>query len=302
MGKRRGEWEAIIREYVAQQERYAAVQAKYCASAGVSLAAFQKHLYALTVDDNGVRRWAPEHATQRAAEIVRARRGVAVPASTERHVIRLSERDIALLLGVAHDRAAPVDVIAMRLFGGDVVAAEKRLRELQSAQLVSVRANHGGVVTLTARGARSCGVTTPRRFHPRHLAHHLCTLRAIEGIRQSVAAEGGRLVDIDGPRGEMIPYRLEVHVQGMERAEKSAQGTERGERYDAAPDAVVRIAWPDGRVETVAVEYFTAAYSGEQIADKAQLAQNYDRVIGVADSASTAERVQDAIGIACTAL
>jgi hypothetical protein len=225
-----------------------------------------------------------------------------VPASPERHVVRLTERDVALLQGVAHDRAAPVDVIAMRLFGGDISATEKRLHQLQRAQLVAIQANLGGVVTLTPRGARSCGVETPRRFHPRHLAHHLCTLRAIEGIRQSVASEGGRLVSLEGPRGEQLPYRLEVHVQGMERAEKSARGTERGQSYDAAPDAVVRIAWPDGRIETVAVEYFTAAYSGEQIADKAQLAHNYDRVIGVADTAATAERVQDAIGIACSTL
>lgn len=229
--------------------------------------------------------------------------GVTVPSSAaHRHVMRLTERDVALLQGVAHDRAAPVDVIAMRLFGGDLTAAERRLRELERAQLVAVRATLGGVVTLTPRGARSCGVATPRRFHPRHLAHHLCTLRAIESIRRSVEESGGRLVALEGPRGEELPYRLEVHVQGMERAEKSARGTERGQLYDAAPDAVVRIAWSDGRMETVAVEYFTAAYSAEQIADKAQLVQNYDRVIGVADTASTAGRVQDAIGIRCTAL
>ena len=300
--KRKGEWAEIISQYVAQQERYGDAQVAYCAEAGVSVAAFEKRLSALTVIENGARVWAPEKAAQRAAETVRSRIGVAVPASVERHVMRLTGRDVEILKGLAHDRAAPVDVIAMRLFEGDISAAEKRLRELQSAQLLTVRAAHGGVVTLTARGARSCGVQTPRRFHPRHLAHHLCTLRAIEGIRQSIAGEGGRLVSLEGPRGEELPYRLEVHVQGMERAEKSARGTERGQLYDAAPDAVVRIAWPDGRVETVAVEYFTAAYSGEQIADKAQLAQNYDRVIGVADTATTAERVQDAIGIACSTL
>ena len=47
---------------------------------------------------------------------------------------------------------------------------------------------------------------------------------------------------LEGPRGEQLPYRLEVHVQEMERAEKSSRGTERGQLCDAAPDAVVRIA------------------------------------------------------------
>lgn len=304
MGKHRsrGEWEKIIREYLAQQDRYATAKADYCKAAGVSLASFQKWLSAMTVTKDGSRVWAPELAAHRAVETARARMGVVVKTWSAPHVMRLTAQDIAVLRSVAHDRAAPIDVIAIRHFGGDLSAAQRRLEALESARLVAVRARDGGVVTLTARGANRCGVPTPKRFHPRHLTHHLCTLRAIEGIRQTVAAEGGRLIPLEGPRGEELPYRLEVHVQGMERSEKSERGTVRGQQYDAAPDAVVRIAWPDGRVETVAVEYFTSAYSATQIEGKAQLAETYDRVIGVADKTSTADRVQDAIGIACIAL
>jgi hypothetical protein len=310
-------WEGIVREYLARQDDL--TREEFARSQGVGAAAFKLWLSRLTL---------------RAAEGGRVWAGLATPRPTQREggagvfqvrpqslglgdagagskAIRggLGERDLAILRGLAHDRMAGVDVIALRHWGaerGADGAALGRLRDLERRGYVQLVTRKSVAVMLTRRGARACGAAMPRRMHPRHLEHHLATLRAIERYRAEVERLGGRFVEFELPGGRRMPYQLEIHVQSLERAARSAHGTTQGTDYDASPDAVVRVALPDGHGGTfeqnVAIEYFTRAYSDEQVQSKMELHEKFDRVVQVCDTATTAERVTGITGASATVL
>ena len=68
-------------------------------------------------------------------------------------------------------------------------------------------------------------------------------------------------------------------------------------------DASVVVAMPlqDGTFseQRVAVEYITHHYSDEQILEKLELAEHFDKLVFVADSQETAERVTRLTGLEC---
>jgi hypothetical protein len=177
----------------------------------------------------------------------------------------------------------------------------RRLISLQRAGYVTFSRGSTPLFALTPKGARRVGAPLPRRVHPRHLAHHLATLGAIEDYRARLNAIGGRLVPTQLPDGQVAEYQLEFHVQAFERA---GAGTQAGTEYNASPDAIVFAELPDPktdelRLHRVALEYFTASYSDAQIASKAVFARQFDAVHQVADCVTTAARVAAITGAVC---
>ncbi|MEL6196021.1 MAG: hypothetical protein AAFQ77_03095 [Myxococcota bacterium] len=289
-------WAERVRGYCDEQELYESHDA-YCEANGWSRAAFRYWLYHLTAGVPGVRGSRRVFLDVADGRMAVASGGLvaAQPQPTSRIV--LDARDVAILRELAHDRVCGVDVVAMRYFSNEREAL-RAIRRLQRGGHVKLLLREGGVVSLSRKGANAIGVRAPRRMHPRHLTHHLKTLRAIELFRASVEARGGRFVAFDDD-SKSPGYRLEIHVQA---AARRGSGTVRGMSYDAAPDGVVNVAWPDGRVEAIAVEYYTSSYSDAQMREKTALQQQYAGVHQVADSPRTAERVQHATGAACSVL
>lgn len=290
-GKTRTEWEKHVREYLRLQREADGEPlsiAAYAVRLDVEYNTWRYWFYRLTEPHRGYRVLRSHLETpQRAIDLVPEPAG-------RSHAGALSERDVSVLRDLAHDRCCSVDVLARRHFGGNKRQATEHLRKLQQRRQIDLVHRDPSVAYLSRRGARQIGVPPPRRMHPRHLKHHVATLRALEDLKE----KGVRLLPIEH-NGKQLPYLAEVHVQALERSGQSRQGTALGESYAAAPDAVIRVQQPNGQVETVAVEYVTCKYSDVQIREKASLNETYDRVIFVADSSSTAARVETQTGQEC---
>lgn len=237
-------------------------------------------------------------------EAVKKDLGTSTPQAAPRSRVMLTARDEELMQRLGHDRCHSLAFVAKHYFGAAQMpldAATKRLRLLERAGYLRLGRSLHPMVSLTPRGARRVGAAAPRPVHPRHLAHHLATLRAIETYRQQVEAEGGRFVSMPLPTGGSAEYQLEFHIQA---AERRGQGTVAGRNYDVSPDAIVFVELPDPstgemKAATVAVEYYTASYSDPQIRGKAVLLSQYDTICQVADSAATARRVASLTGAHC---
>lgn len=309
------EWKTIIQEFIERQQEYHRRQEAFAEKHGIALATFRAWLGRLAIRGaNGFELRSgsaialptarPVYVTQDSAVLTHHTHELNKP--QVRKLKLLNERDVTILKGLAHDRVVDVSVLAERHWNGSEPKARDRLRELESLGYVQVLTKRTAHVCLTRKGARSVGAPNPRRMHPRHLEHHLATLRAIEQLRRDVACRGGHFVDIELHEGQSMPYQLEIHVQSLERAMKSDGGTAFGTTYDVAPDGVVRIALPDGaggfREQLVAVEYYTHAYSDQQMAAKSELQRHYDVVWQVSDNATTAERVERITGASCKVL
>jgi hypothetical protein len=238
-------------------------------------------------------------------EAIKKDLGLLVPQSAPRSRVMLTARDEAIMQRLGHDRCHSLAFLAKQYFGdaqSPADAATKRLRLLERAGYLRLGRSLHPLISLTPRGARRVGAAPPRPVHPRHLAHHLATLRAIETYRQQVEAEGGRFVSTALPTGGTAEYQLEFHIQA---AERGGQGTVAGRNYDVSPDAIVFVELPDPatgemKAATVALEYYTASYSDTQIRGKAVLVSQYDAICQVADSAATARRVAGLTGAPCS--
>jgi len=217
--------------------------------------------------------------------------------------VQLTDRDVAILTRLGHDRVHDLPFLASLWFSSSqqpTKSAMTRLRLLERAGYVNVLSERVPLVTLTSKGARKVGGTA-RPMHPRHRSHHLATLRAIEAYRRDLQAIGGRLVENPIASGQRAEYLLEYHVQSQERV---GTGTTAGTRYDTSPDAVVFAEVPDPisgelRTQCIALEYFTTAYSDAQIRSKASFLNTFDAVHQVADTEATARRVSAITGAPC---
>lgn len=291
------DWEAVIREYLRiQRETDGKLSlAAYAAMLNVDYPRLRKQFYTRSVAAWDGERVMRNEAHPSDVAVVLER----LPTESKRcHKAPLSETDIAILRDLAHDRCCSIDVLARRHWGGDIKRATQHLQMLHRRRQIEFVHRDTSVAYLSRRGARLIGAPTPRRMHPRHVGHHVATLRALEDIKERLAREGAQIVPMNVD-GKMVPYMAEIHVQAQERAAQSRRGTARGESYATAPDAVIQVKGSDGSVETVAVEYVTAKYSDEQISEKSGLARHYDRVVFVADSARTAGRVNAMTNCGC---
>ncbi|MFC1611394.1 hypothetical protein ACFL6C_10565 [Myxococcota bacterium] len=296
-------WVELVARYLEVQNEQDLVT--FAAAAAVSCHALRWWLTELTVAGSAAnagshrrrRVWAPR-GSQTRARLERQRIARRQSAGTQ-----LSPPEQAILRELGHDRCNSVEVIAQRHWSrcaNPLRQAKVTIRRLENRGFVTTAPAHSHVVYLTRAGAREAGVKHPARMHPRHLHHHLATLQALEQYREKVEAMGSRFVDIKGPRGEPMPYQMEMHVQAMQRG--GGRRPRRGHIYGVAPDAVVHVAMPNGAVQRVAIEYFTSAYSDSQIREKAELQRRYDVVVQVSDNATTAARVQMQTGLGCGVL
>jgi transposase-like protein len=267
-------WHRLLKNYfcsMAAGERI--TQAAFAQKHGVNFNTFRTKLF--RVGEQAQKEVAAEQRTPPPALPKKIRR------------IELNQRDIDVLTRLGHDRCNSVRFIGELHFQGAANPAEsarKRLARLRSAGIVQlIPSACGDLAKLTKKGARRLSAPIPPSIHPRHLAHHLATLQAIEAYRKEVAAAGGRIVS----------YQLEFHIQA---AERKGQSTRAGHSYDVAPDAVLVVEAPDALgvmgTQTIALEYYTGAYSEGQIEEKIALFNHYDAVLQVADSRSTAKRVE----------
>lgn len=298
------DWEKIVRRYCANQQAYAS-RLEFCEEENIYAESFRRWLRRFSVAQGSKRvmlKAASEPASRREEArlpAVAASKPLVTTPAPQKARVALTERDLIILRELAHDRVCGLDVIALRHFPNEE-AARKGLARLRRGAYVSVLQREAGAAMLTQKGARIIGARRPRRMHPRHLDHHLKTLRAVEELKQSLKASGSEVLPFYDRNGNEQPYRLEIHVQAAERGDKSSRGTTRGTKYDAAPDAVVQIRTSSGEVQQVAVEYFTASYSKDQILAKNDLHRLYDKVLQVADKPSTAARVEELTGRSCS--
>ncbi len=201
------------------------------------------------------------------------------------------ERDLRILSRLGHDRVLDLPFVASLHFHNTqqpTKNAMARLRELEEAGYLHITHTRIPLVSLSIRGARAVGAKV-KPVHPRHLRHHLATIRAIEAYRKELEAAGGSFVTRETSSGQRAGYLLEFHVQAEDR--RGGKRTFAGMRYDASPDAIVFAQMPGMQAQRVAIEYFTAAYSDAQIRSKATFMQNFDSVYQVADTKNTATRV-----------
>ena len=276
-----GRWWRLITEYlILRAEGGTATQGEFAQTHDVNLRTFQAHL----------RQSGPSAAAQLGLDVSR----VVHPKKSRR--VQLTERDLAMLSRLGHDRVHDLPFVASLHFQTaqhPTRSAMARLRELEEAGYVQITGFRIPLISLSKKGARAVGAKV-KPVHPRHLRHHLATLRAIEAFRKELATAGGTFADRETPSGQRSGYLLEFHVQAEDR--RGGARTTSGVRYDASPDAVVFAKIPGDQpgnfhVQRVAIEYFTRAYSDAQIRTKATFMQTFDAVYQVADTKSTATRV-----------
>ncbi len=303
--------ERYVDDYLAEQEHVEL--AAWCLSVGVPLSTFKMWLREQTVlsDVRAVPKTTASDGTVLETEFVPAPRGwrVRPGAHPERFAAvemaskkepDLQERDIRILEDLRHDRCESLRIVAARHFGeveNPEAAALKRLRQLSASGWVRITDSGQTLVHPTRKAARALGCRPPRRIHPRHLAHHIATLEAIDKIRRDLEAQGRRVVPYLSPDGYDQPYRLEMHIQSADRRGTRRLGAGHN-AYDMSPDAVIQVETAGGGVEEIAVEYFTKAYTKEQVVGtvtkpgKAALHGKYPSVIQVCDCKETAEKVR----------
>jgi hypothetical protein len=119
-------------------------------------------------------------------------------------------------------------------------------------------------------------------------------------LRQQVERVGGHFVPETLADGRKVNYRLEYDIAAADRRGKA---TFRDQAYQGSVDASVVVAMPlhDGTFseQRVAVEYITRHYTDEQILEKLELAEHFDKLVFVADSRETTERVTRLTGLEC---
>ncbi|MFH1810557.1 MAG: hypothetical protein ABIJ09_17580 [Pseudomonadota bacterium] len=310
MTRSRAEWKEIVEGYQQRREgEETLTQVDYCAELGILYGTFKRWRHRIG---------SPEFRKSHPVLEVKARLkdeglcteselsfgGVTVARRPARRLrpVSLTDRDLKLLRELGHDRCCSVALVAQRHFGQHANperAARTRLERLRDAGLVSLVQQGEPVAYLSTKGAGVIAAPRPRRMHPRHVEHHLATLKAVEAYRAQVEARGGRFVPVELGDGKQVPYLLEVHLQARERALKSRTGTSLGEVYDASPDVCLKVQYPGQPVQSVAIEFFSHNYSNEQIASKLRLQGQFDSVLQVADSAMTARRVERVTGERC---
>jgi hypothetical protein len=221
----------------------------------------------------------------------------------------LTQRDIDLIGLLDEHRTLPVPTVAAMLFEKNpftgvanknpLKACERRLSTLRAHGYVELdRVRHNGKVEVLVRAASRAdtahGVAVSRRSVPvTNAVHHVRTLEAVDALKRSIAASGGRVTR----------FSLEPALRA---AEQRGRRTRRGESFEAFPDAVCTVAVPgDGgeRVYDVAVEYVTSKYTDADIREKCvSFRRVYRESFWFADRPRTAERVMRVTGGTCSIL
>jgi len=223
---------------------------------------------------------------------------------TDRRIV-LTPRDLQMLSFLATKKAAPIDVLGQRFFAQHantgapnkhpVRACARRLTTLAAHGYIkteelrepAIDGTPASLVLLTPKAAKRTGMEL-KRVHARHKKHQIETLRACERLRtEMMATEGGH-----------VTYRLEHELMGDEYSGRPADSG--GETYASFPDAELTVVDAAGNARSFAVEYVTASYTDEQIQSKHEQFGSYEDVVWVADTADTANRVEQIRGQECT--
>ena len=221
----------------------------------------------------------------------------------------LTKRDMDLMGLLEQHRTLPVETVAETLFQTNpftgvanknpLKACERRLSALRAHGYIELdRVRHNGRVEVLVRAASRAdaplGVAISRRRVPvTNAVHHVRTLEAVDVLKRSVAASGGRVTR----------FSLEPALRA---AEQRGRRTCRGDSFEAFPDAVCTVAVGDGggeRVYDVAVEYVTSKYTDADIREKwMSFRRVYRDSFWFADRPRTAQRVMRITGGTCSIL
>lgn len=139
---------------------------------------------------------------------------------------------------------------------------------------------------LTPRTSWEWSLPLPPNLRENFVTHHLKTLDAIVQVEKDVFWSG---------EGRVVEFKMESQLVQESFAGRRFYDAKTQEALGKFPDAMLIIERPDGTREDVRVEYVSAKYSDQMIADKAA-AWSSGRTVWAVPNQSTAARVERITG------